>query len=126
MQQEVCGLLNVMATKLEGPESGLVFLVNNYDLVLTVFHERHLPRNATASFEDLLREQVQKFVENQLVRHFPDLVQFVKDTEPAVADIDEAAGRTATQGPPKGVNVQKMEQVVRAFAHNWKKETDRI
>ena len=32
--------------------------VNNYDLVLTVFHERHLPRAATSGFEGLLREQV--------------------------------------------------------------------
>ena len=31
--------------------------MNNYDLVLTVFHERHLPRSATIAFEDLLREQ---------------------------------------------------------------------
>merc|ERR1711920_524509 len=82
MQQEVCSLLSAMATKLDSPENGLVFLVNNYDLVLTVFHERHLPHNATAHFEDLLREQVQLFVEDQLMKHFPDLVKYVKNTEP--------------------------------------------
>uniref|UniRef100_A0A6T8UF18 Vps52 C-terminal domain-containing protein n=1 Tax=Pyrodinium bahamense TaxID=73915 RepID=A0A6T8UF18_9DINO len=127
MQQEVCALLSTMATKLESPENGLVFLVNNYDLVLTVFHERHLPRSATAAFEDLLRGQVQKFVESQLMRHFPDLVTFVKTTEPAVADIDEALARASgQQAPPAGVDVQKMEQVVKSFARNWKQETDRI
>lgn len=127
MQQEVCALLSAMAQKLESPESGLVFLVNNYDLVLTVFHERHLPRSATAVFEDLLREQVQLFVENQLMRHYPDLVTFVKTTEPAVADIDDTASRShGNAGPPPGVDVGKMEHVVRGFAQNWKKETDRI
>lgn len=127
MQQEVCALLSTMATKLDSPENGLVFLVNNYDLVLTVFHERHLPRNATAAFEDLLRAQVQKFVENQLMRHFPDLVAFVKATEPLVADIDEASARAGgQQAPPPGVDVQKLEQVVKSFARTWKQETDRI
>jgi len=128
MQQEVCALLTAMAAKLDGAENGhLVFLVNNYDLVLTVFVERHLPRTAIAGFEDLLREQVGLFVENQLMRHYPDLVQYVKATEPLVADIDEAAGRgSGQQAPPPRVDVAKMEQVVRNFKQNWKRETDRI
>merc|ERR1719401_2281091 len=103
--QEMSTLLSSMAPKLQEPESS-VFLVNNYDLVLTVFHERHLPRNATSGFEELLRDQVQLFVEAQLMRHFPDLVMFVKSTEPLVADIDENAARTSgQQGPPPGVDV---------------------
>jgi len=128
MQQDVSVLLCCMAGKLEGvAEGGLVFLVNNYDLVLTVFHERHLPPKATAAFEDLLREQVQRFVESQLMRHFAELVTFVKTTEPAVANIDEANLRTQPgQSPPPGVDVQKMERVVRTFSGNWKKETDSI
>ncbi|CAK0793350.1 unnamed protein product [Prorocentrum cordatum] len=128
MQQEVCVLLTSMAAKLDGAENGhLVFLVNNYDLVLTVFVERHLPRTAIAGFEDLLREQVGLFVENQLMRHYPDLVQYVKTTEPLVADVDEAAGRGSGQpAPPPRVDVAKMEQVVRNFKQNWKRETDRI
>ncbi|CAE8584800.1 unnamed protein product, partial [Polarella glacialis] len=128
MQKEVIALITSMAARLDGAENSLVFLVNNYDLVLTVFHERHLPRGATAAFEDLLREQVQKFVESQLMRYYPDLVMFVKNTEPAVANISESSIRTsgAGQSPPPGVDVQKMEQVVRNFSQNWKKETDRI
>ncbi|CAE7243240.1 VPS52 [Symbiodinium microadriaticum] len=143
---EFCTLLSAMANRLDGQDSGLVFLVNNHDLVLTVFHERHLPRNATSVFEDLqiagaqiegslptlsfsaflqdlLRDQVQKFVESQLMRHYPDLVTFVKNTEPAVAKIDEATARSQpSQSPPPGVDVQKMEQVVRNFAANWKRD----
>jgi len=128
MQQEVCNLCKAIASKLDSVDSGLVFLVNNYDLVLTVFHERHLPRTATAGFEELLREQVQLFVENQLSRHFPDLVTFVKATEPHVADIDETAARSkhAQQGPPPGVDVARMEQVVKVFGQSWKRETERV
>lgn len=126
MQQDVCTLCKALSSKLDSSEAGLVFLVNNYDLVLSIFHERHLPRTATAGFEQLLREQVQLFVENQLQRHFPDLVTFVKNTEPLVADIDETAARGTGQGPPPGVDVQRMEQVVRVFASSWKRETERI
>jgi len=131
MQLEVSSLLASMAARLEGgAEAGLVFRVNNYDLVLTVFHERYLPRTATGHFEDLLREQVALFVENQLARHYPDLVAFVKAAEPAVADIVEpAAGaprQGQQQGPPPGVDVHKMEQVVRHFGLNWKAAMDRI
>mmetsp|Transcript_87441 Transcript_87441/g.183000 ORF Transcript_87441/g.183000 Transcript_87441/m.183000 type:complete len:721 (-) Transcript_87441:102-2264(-) len=125
MQQEVCALCRAMAAKLENQEMGLVFLVNNYDLVLTVFHERHLPRAATTPFEDLLKEQVQLFIESQLTRHFPDLVAFVKATEPFVADIDESS-RASVAGPPAGVDVQRLEQVVKKFAQNWSSETRQI
>jgi len=126
MRQEFCTLLSAMANRLDGQDSGLVFLVNNYDLVLTVFHERHLSRSATSVFEDLHSDQVQKFVESQLMRHFPELVTFVKNTEPAVAHIDETARGSGGPSPPPGVDVQKMEQVVRSFAANWKKERDQI
>jgi len=112
-----------MSTKLDSPESGLVFLVNNYDLVLTVFHERHLPRKATVEFEDALRDQVALFVENQLMRHYPDLITFVKSSEPKVAELDDSRART---GPPPGIDVQKMEQVVRQFGRDWKTAMDRI
>jgi len=127
MQQEVCGLLSSMALKLDSPDSGLVFLVNNHDLVLTVFHERQLPRAATTAFEQLLRDQVEHFVESQLKRQYSDLVGFVKAAEPAVENIDEASARASgQQGPPPGIDVVRMEQVVRHFAQNWKASMDRI
>jgi hypothetical protein len=126
MQQEVCNLLTAMASSSSGlnQESSRVFLINNYDLVLSIFHERHLPRNATISFEDLQREQGAQFVESQLMRHYPELVKFVKQTEPLVADISEGAARS--QGPPPGVDVAKMEQVIKQFGQNWKAAMDRI
>jgi len=128
MQQEMSALLSAMSGKLDSPDSGLVFLVNNYDLVLTVFHERHLTRNATVFFEELLRERVAHFVESQLMRHYPDLISFVKQTEPLVADLDEISARApgTQQAPPHGVDVRKMENVIREFAKNWKGAMDRI
>merc|ERR1712039_1100988 len=50
-----------------------------------------------------------------------------KAAEPAVADVDETAARASgQQGPPPGVDISKLEQVVRSFSANWKKETDKI
>jgi hypothetical protein len=125
MQQEAVSLLTSMSSKLETGEMGLVFLVNNYDLVLTVFHERHLPRSATQAFDDLLEQQIALFIESQLMRHYPDLIAFVKATEPALAEMEEA-GRGSGQGPPPGVDVRKMEQVVKQFAQKWKSSMDAI
>jgi hypothetical protein len=129
MQQEICNLLTSMASSSPSlnQESSLVFLVNNIDLVLTVFHERHLRRSATAAFEDLLREQGALFVESQLQKHYPELVKFVKATEPLVAALDEGrSGPASNQGIPAGVDSAKMEQVVKQFAQHWKGEMDRI
>merc|ERR1712226_606918 len=89
-------------------------------------HERHLPRGATSMFEDLLREQVALFVESQLMRHYPELITFVRTAEPAVADVDESRKGATSQGPPRGVDVQRMEQVVRQFSGSWKAAMDRI
>jgi len=128
MQQEVCTLLKSMASKLDSagdPNNGQIFLVNNYDLVLTVFHERHLPHTAKAAFEALLRDEVVTFIENTLDRHYPDLITFVKNTEPKVTDLSET-GRAGQQGVPPGVDVQKMEQVVRQFGQNWQTAMDKI
>jgi len=129
MQVEARNLLETMASKIEGPETNaLVFLVNNYDLVLTIFHERQLQRSTKAGFEELLSEQSHKFVESQLKLHFPDLVSFVTATEPLVQGLDENSARASEkyQGPPASVDVPRMDQVVRSFARSWKQETDSI
>merc|ERR1712232_13609 len=63
----------------------------------------------------------------QLLRHYQNLVSFVKSTEPAVAHIDETTPRTADhQGPPAGVDVKKMEEVVKHFSRNWRQPMDQI
>jgi len=133
MQVEARNLLEAMASKIEGPEGskedkGIVFLVNNYDLVLTIFHERQLQKKQKAGFEELLGEQVEKFVESQLERHFGDLVSFVTATEPLVQGLDENSARAAGpyRGPPSSVDVPRMDQVVRFFARCWKQEIARI
>lgn len=104
--------------------------MNNYDLVLTVFHERQLQPEATAHFEELLREEVSSFVEAQLLRHYAELIQFVKDTEPLLANAPQAQSSSGAavpqQAPPTGVDVAKMEQLARQFAANWKEAMDRI
>lgn len=124
MQQEIRTLLTAMSSSSNlNQESSLVFLINNYDLVLTVFHERHLPRNATVAWEDILREQVALFVESQLMKHYPELVTFVKTAEPALAAVDESK---SGQGPPSGIDAAKMEQVVKQFGQNWKGAMERI
>jgi len=120
MQVEARNLLETIASKIEGPETNaFIFLVNNCDLVLAIFDERHLQQSAKACFDELWREQVQKFVESQLKLHFADLVSFVTATEPLVQGLDENSARAS-------VDVLRMDQVVRSFAHSWKQKKDCI
>merc|ERR1712046_490679 len=52
---------------------------------------------------------------------------FVKATEPAIAELEEASARAGgPQSPPPGVDVRQMEHVVRQFSTSWKQAMDRI
>lgn len=54
-----------------------VFLVNNYDQILSVFQERHVNNEEVQKFEELLLQQRELFAEESLRGAFPKLIAFV-------------------------------------------------
>lgn len=81
LTREVLQLLQRLAERQRGPKERLVFLINNYDQVLNVFHERRVEGEEKQRFEEALAMQRDLFVEEELKGTFGRLIAFVKDTE---------------------------------------------
>ena len=100
----------------------LVFLINNYDMMLSVLNERGVGETGASvgdvkSFQLLLDKNTGEFVEHTLQTAFKEMVMFVKEVEPLVeaASIDKLNFYEA--------NIRK---IAKNFAQNWKKIVDNI
>eukprot|EP00392_Amoebophrya_sp_AT5.2_P001298 g1300.t1 len=90
-----------------------IFLINNYDLILTVFYERQLgARFDPCQFEDLLRGEVAGFIELQFQTHYPEMVAFVKRNEVAVGGAAGAAGGAAPAASTEEILKQCLTQLL--------------
>jgi len=69
--------------------------------------------NLKVAFREHLNEQTLMFVEDELLEKFPNLIRFVKDTEPQIT-------RTYTPENLSRVNPANVEEIVRDFSANWK------
>ena len=80
----------------------VIFLINNYDQILTVmevcyflffcancFQERDVESDETSRFHSLLTLQISQFVQAELRKHFPQLMELVS------THYDAATGETS-------------------------------
>jgi vacuolar protein sorting-associated protein 52 len=115
LTREVLTLLQRLAERQRGPRERYVFLINNYDQVLNVFHERRVDcGEERARFEDALAQQRELFVEEELKGAYGRLIAFVKETEATVL-----AGPADADGSYP-VDARQAEALVREFAGGWK------
>ncbi|KAH9547824.1 hypothetical protein CY35_11G056300 [Sphagnum magellanicum] len=90
-----------------------IFLINNYDLVLSVLKEAGTDGGKTQQqFEELLKSSSTVFVEEELREHFMPMIQFVKTR----AGEDAAAGSSNAQP----ITIEEVEPLVKDFAARWK------
>mmetsp|Transcript_8626 Transcript_8626/g.13266 ORF Transcript_8626/g.13266 Transcript_8626/m.13266 type:complete len:877 (+) Transcript_8626:29-2659(+) len=114
LRDEVLGLLARMATDAfpEQMRDRVVFLANNYDMILVVLKRRKIDAHAVATlttfFEGLLARQRDAYVDTTLDQNFGQLVAFVKTTE---QDLNTS----------KKINLdaEHVEFLVHHFAKNW-------
>jgi len=84
LQTEVENFILRMAAEFPQRKEQLVFLINNYDMMLGVIVERTTDDcKESESFKELLAARTHEFIEEILQPHFGGLVTFVKDCEPA-------------------------------------------
>eukprot|EP00644_Phytophthora_capsici_P013698 jgi/Phyca11/117494/e_gw1.33.423.1 len=116
MRDEILGLLTRLSEQHSNAKDKCVFLINNYDLVLTHFEERRVVSEETSKFEELLAGQREKFVEEELMAYYAKLIQFVRQHE----QVTLGKGATSTAGGSQPVDTAQIEKIVREFAATWK------
>lgn len=115
---EMTNLLEKLAVALSGAKEQKVFLINNLDLILSVFQDRRLPSNdEVQKYEDMLMQQRELFAEEEVKHAFPRLISFVLLTEQQIANeaIAPGAGRARVT-----VDESVVEGLIRDFSNSWK------
>lgn len=116
MRSEILNLLSRLSEQHATAKVKCVFLINNYDLVLTHFEERRIVSEETLKFEELLAAQREKFVDEELMTFYAKLIHFVRQHEQLML----GKGSTLTTGNDSQVDTAQIEKIVREFAATWK------
>ncbi|XP_057289466.1 vacuolar protein sorting-associated protein 52 homolog [Hydractinia symbiolongicarpus] len=112
LQREVENFILRRASEFVKRKDHLVFLINNYDMMLQVISERtNDDSKESDSFQQTKNTKTQEYVEEVLTPYFGGMMSFVKETEPMLEK---------GQANYIRVNEGRVEQLIRDFAVNWK------
>ncbi|KAJ0085292.1 hypothetical protein Patl1_06955 [Pistacia atlantica] len=111
LRMAVDELLMKLAKMFPRPKLQTVFLINNYDMTITVLKEAS-PEGGKIQFhfQELLKSSTALFVEELLLEHFSDLIKFVKTR----------ASEDPSSSSDKPITVAEVEPLVKDFASRWK------
>lgn len=110
LQQQMVNLLKNLAKALSDEKKQKIFLINNYDLILTIFYERQQSKEDIGicqPFESLLREQVASFIEQMFTVQYKNLIEFVMKYE----------REEGSENPP----MVEINSIQSHFKDSWKK-----
>ncbi|TDH67602.1 hypothetical protein CCR75_000086 [Bremia lactucae] len=113
---EILSLLSRLSNQHTTAKDKCIFLINNYDLVLSHFEERRVNTEESSKFEKLLATQRDKFVEEELMTFHVKLIQFVRQHEQVTLDNGERLSTESNQQ----VDTSQIEAIVREYAATWK------
>ncbi|CAB3981273.1 Hypothetical predicted protein [Paramuricea clavata] len=118
LQEELQKFALRMAAEFPNRKEQLIFLINNYDMMLAVLKERTSEDSQeTESFQQLLSARIQEFVEEILSPGFGGMIAFVKDVEPQLE---------RNQNQYVQADERRVGQIVRGFATDWKRGIESI
>ncbi|CAH2104556.1 unnamed protein product [Euphydryas editha] len=118
LQDEVHCFLLKMAAEFPQRIQQLIFLINNYDMVLSILMERTRDNTKEAeSFREQLQARSTEYVEEILSPHFGGLMQFVKEGE----QLQESGKKNELANLEK-----KSLSLVTSFTAGWKKSLEEI
>ncbi|EGC31732.1 hypothetical protein DICPUDRAFT_50009 [Dictyostelium purpureum] len=94
-----------------------IFLINNYDIIITVFSENNISQNEEGflKFSTLLQEQINIFVELLLYSYYKNLILFIKDTEFSISN-------TANYQ----IDRNQLLALINEFSQKWKEILQKI
>ncbi|NXA44091.1 VPS52 protein, partial [Eudromia elegans] len=112
LQVEVENFVLRVAAEFSSRKEQLIFLINNYDMMLGVLMERAVEESKEVEgFQQLLSARTQEFIEEILSPPFGGMIAFVKEAE-ALAEkgqLERLRGEEA-----------RVTQLVRGFSSTWK------
>jgi len=119
LRLEMAKLVAKIASEHSTHVNKIVFLINNYDLVTSVFAERQLDSDDAKYFSEQLQQQTALFVEEELSACYGRMIQFVRRTEPLIN-----SPNFNPDAPP--VDAHAVEVLVKEFATKWKGGIEQI
>ncbi|XP_044268425.1 vacuolar protein sorting-associated protein 52 homolog [Tribolium madens] len=118
LQEEVELFILRMAGIFPERKEQLIFLINNYDMILHVIMERTRDNSKEAeTFKSRLSSRSGEYVEEILSPHFGELMQYVKECEYLLEK-----GKTEEMKKMEG----KSLAIVQHFSSNWKKSLEEL
>ncbi|XP_071948062.1 vacuolar protein sorting-associated protein 52 homolog [Antedon mediterranea] len=118
LQMEVENFILRLAAEFPQRKEQLIFLINNYDMMLSVITERTSEDSREGeSFRKLLQERTQEFIEEVLSPYFGGMMTFVKEAESAVEK---------GQADQMKYQEQRIQKLVRDFVAEWKQAIENV
>jgi hypothetical protein len=128
LQDETILLLQRFSESHSTNKKKIIFLINNLDQIISIFHERQVSGEELNHFTELLMEQREFFVEEELLQKFSKMIAFVQQTEQYLShnQLGNNSSKALAEGQKLEVNVQVVESLVREFASTWKQGIEQI
>ncbi|PIO30285.1 hypothetical protein AB205_0074650 [Aquarana catesbeiana] len=118
LQGEVENFVLRMAAEFSSRKEQLIFLINNYDMMLGVLMERaSSDSKEVESFQQLLNARTQEFIEEILAPSFGGMTAFVKESESLI--------EKGQQDRLKSEEA-RVAQLVRGFSATWKQAVEAL
>jgi len=118
LQEEMEGLLLRLASQFSGRKEQLLFLINNYDLVMSILMERTKDDSKESdTFREQLKSRSEEFVTLILENHFGQLIKWSKEAERKL----DAGDLEGLKSEEKRVSI-----IITEFNRDWKKSLDSI
>ncbi|KAL0962345.1 hypothetical protein UPYG_G00338890 [Umbra pygmaea] len=118
LQVEVENFVLKMAAEFPSRRDQLIFLINNYDMMLNVLMERAADDSKEVEgFQQLLQARSQEFIEEILSSPFGGMIAFVKESEALMekGQLDRLKNDEA-----------RITQLVRGFSSTWKQSVEAL
>ncbi|CDQ70125.1 vacuolar protein sorting-associated protein 52 homolog [Oncorhynchus tshawytscha] len=118
LQVEVENFVLKMAAEFPSRRDQLIFLINNYDMMLSVLMERAADDSKEVEgFQQLLQARSQEFIEEILSSPFGGMIAFVKESEALTekGQLDRLKNDEA-----------RITQLVRGFSSTWKQSVEAL
>lgn len=123
LRDEVANFIFKMAAQFPERKDQLIFLINNYDMMISVYAERTTATSQTSQelddLKQLLQSRIKEYAAAELQVSFGSMIAWVKRTEREIQQAGADPSRVA-------VNESQVQQLVSAFARDWKPAIGKI